>query len=67
MENVLMMPISFVSDHVETLYEIDIQYRELAVSLGLRLERTASLNTRLDFIRGLSVLVSDCCRQRGWL
>jgi len=62
-----MMPISFVSDHVETLYEIDIQYRELAVSLGLRLERTASLNTRVDFIRGLSVLVSDSCRQRGWL
>jgi len=66
-KNVLMMPISFVSDHVETLYEIDIQYRELAVSLGLRLERTASLNTRVDFIRGLSVLVSDSCRQRGWL
>jgi len=66
-KNVLMMPISFVSDHVETLYEIDIQYRELAVSLGLRLERTASLNTSLDFIRGLSVLVSDSCRQRGWL
>ena len=66
-KNVLMMPISFVSDHVETLYEIDIQYRELAVSLGLHLERTDSLNTSPGFIRGLSVLVSDCCRQRGWL
>jgi len=65
--NILMMPISFVSDHVETLYEIDIQYRELATSLGLRLERTASPNTSLDFIRGLRSLVSDSCRQRGWL
>jgi len=65
--NILMMPISFVSDHVETLYEIDIQYRELATSLGLRLERTASLNTRAEFIRGLSGLVVDSCQQRGWL
>jgi ferrochelatase len=65
--NVLMVPISFVSDHVETLYEIDIQYRELAASFGIRLERTASLNTRPEFIRGLRMLVADSCRQRGWL
>lgn len=66
-KNVLLVPISFVSDHVETLYEIDIQYRELAGSLGLRLERTASLNTNPEFIRGLRGLVADSCRQRGWL
>lgn len=66
-KNVLMVPISFVSDHVETLYEIDIQYRELAASLGVRLERTPSLNTRPEFIRGLGVLVSAACRQQGWL
>ena len=66
-KNVLMVPVSFVSDHVETLYEIDIQYRELATSLGLRLERTASLNTRPEFIRGLRALVVDSCRQKGWL
>lgn len=66
-KNILMVPISFVSDHVETLYEIDIQYRELAASLGLRQERTASLNTSPAFIRGLRALVLDSCRQRGWL
>jgi ferrochelatase len=66
-KNVLMLPISFVSDHVETLYEIDIQYRELAASLGMRLERTDSLNINPAFIRGLGVLVADCCRQQGWL
>lgn len=66
-KNVLLVPISFVSDHVETLYEIDIQYRELARSLGLRLERTASLNTNPEFIRGLRALVADSSRQRGWL
>jgi ferrochelatase len=66
-KNVLMVPISFVSDHVETLFEIDIQYREQAEGLGMRLERTASLNTRPEFIRGLRTLVSDSCRQRSWL
>ncbi|MFA6283032.1 MAG: ferrochelatase [Desulfurivibrionaceae bacterium] len=66
-KNILMVPVSFVSDHVETLYEIDMQYRELATSLGLRLERTASLNTRPEFIQGLRALVSDACRQKGWL
>jgi ferrochelatase len=63
---VLMVPISFVSDHVETLYEIDIQYRELARDLGIRLERTESLNTRPDFIAGLKKLVLDACRRKGW-
>ncbi len=64
--NILMMPISFVSDHVETLYEIDILYREQAGALGMRLERTASLNTQPEFIRGLTNLVGAVCRQRGW-
>lgn len=56
-QNILMVPISFVSDHVETLYEIDIQYKEFAETLGIRLERTESLNTRPEFINGLASLV----------
>lgn len=64
---IVMVPISFVSDHVETLYEIDIQYRELAESLGVQLVRTESLNTRPRFIAGLASLVLDACRNEGWL
>lgn len=66
-KNLLMVPISFVSDHVETLYEIDIQYRELATELGMRLERVASLNLQEGFIRGLRELVLGACREKGWL
>jgi ferrochelatase len=66
-KNLLLAPISFVSDHVETLYEIDIQYRQLAEDMGLRLERVESLNVQEDFIRGLRELVLDACRQQGWL
>jgi protoporphyrin/coproporphyrin ferrochelatase len=51
--SLLVLPISFVSDHVETLYEIDIQYHELAQELGIKLYRTESLNITPDFISSL--------------
>lgn len=63
----VMVPISFVSDHVETLCEIDIQYRELAASLGVELIRTPSLNTDPAFIAGLRGLVVAACQDKGWL
>ncbi|MCL4550378.1 MAG: ferrochelatase [Bacteroidetes bacterium] len=34
-KNLLIVPISFVSDHVETLYELDIEYRHVAVKCGI--------------------------------
>lgn len=66
-KNVLMAPISFVSDHVETLYEIDMLYREQAESLGMRLERTRSLNIQPAFINALKTLVLDACRKHKLL
>lgn len=41
---VLVAPIGFLCDHVETLYDIDIELRQLAAGLGLRLERMPMLN-----------------------
>lgn len=64
---IVVVPISFVSDHVETLCEIDIIYRQQAEELGLRFARTASLNLQPGFIAGLGELVTTACRQRGWL
>lgn len=61
--NILMVPISFVSDHVETLYEIDIQYRELAASLGVRLERSAALNCHPRLIAALADLVLQAAQE----
>ena len=56
-ENILVVPVSFVSDHVETLYEIDMLYREKAKALGMNLLSTPSLNTHPLFICGLKELV----------
>ncbi len=58
-KNILMVPISFVSDHIETLYEINMLYREQAENLGMRLEPTKSLNTNPLFIQCLRELVTQ--------
>ena len=42
---VLICPIGFVSDHLEVLYDIDIEAQKVAAELGIHLERTESLNT----------------------
>ncbi|PYI52212.1 ferrochelatase [Paenibacillus flagellatus] len=62
-ENVLLCPIGFVSDHLEVLYDIDIECKKLAEHLGMRLERTASLNTDPLYMETLSDVVSERLRQ----
>lgn len=56
-KKVLIVPISFVSDHIETLYEIDIVYKEKAKSIGVNLYRVDSLNDSEKFIEALKALV----------
>jgi ferrochelatase len=65
-KNVLMVPISFVSDHVETLYEIDMLYHDMAQGLGIRMERTASLNCMPEFIDALKELVLKKISELQW-
>ncbi len=57
-ERVLVVPIAFVSDHVETLHEIDIESRELAERLGIeQFETMEGLNDSPAFITSLADLV----------
>ncbi|HLM98788.1 MAG TPA: ferrochelatase [Bryobacteraceae bacterium] len=57
-QNILVVPISFVSDHVETLHEIDIEHREQARSLGIKDYRMMpGLNDSPAFIAALAGLV----------
>jgi ferrochelatase len=62
-KQLLMVPISFVSDHIETLYEIDIQYREEAHSAGISdFRRIEALNSSPAFIACLAELVRSSSR-----
>jgi ferrochelatase len=54
---VVICPVGFVADHLEVLYDIDVECRQLAASLGMRLERASSLNDRPRFILALAEIV----------
>lgn len=57
--SLLMVPVSFVSDHIETLEEIDIEYRNLAAECGfLHFHRAPSLNENTDFLDAMAALVA---------
>ena len=56
---VVIAPIGFLSDHVETLYDIDIEFRARAEKLGLRLERMAMPNASDDLAGTLAALVDE--------
>ncbi|GAB4213909.1 MAG: ferrochelatase [Synechococcales cyanobacterium] len=57
-KQLLVVPISFISDHIETLQEIDQEYRHLAEEYGIRhFRRVPALNTQPRFITGLRELV----------
>ena len=56
---VLVAPIGFVSDHLEILWDLDIEARERAGELGLELDRIESLNDDPAFIRALAELVEE--------
>jgi ferrochelatase len=54
----LLVPVSFVSEHIETLYELDILYRNVAKEVGIAdYRRVPALNCRSDFIDALAGLV----------
>ncbi|MCP9845508.1 ferrochelatase [Synechococcus sp. Lug-A] len=57
-KELVVVPISFVSEHIETLEEIDIEYREIATEAGITtFRRVPALDTYPTFIRGLADLV----------
>jgi ferrochelatase len=59
-QNLVVVPISFVSEHIETLQEIDIEYRELAEEVGIHnFHRVPALNTHPVFISDLADLVIE--------
>jgi ferrochelatase len=65
-KGVLLVPIGFVCDHVEILYDIDVEYRELAGRLGVELERTASLNDDAHLVAAVADVARTAARTRGW-
>jgi protoporphyrin/coproporphyrin ferrochelatase len=58
--HVLVVPIAFTSDHIETLSELDREYGHVAKQAGIaRYERVPALNDRPDFIDALAAIVRE--------
>ncbi len=53
----LVCPVGFVSDHMETLWDLDVDCQRHAQQLGVRFERTNSLNAAPDFLAALANMV----------
>ncbi|HXF82791.1 MAG TPA: ferrochelatase [bacterium] len=51
---VVVCPVGFVADHLEVLYDIDVEGQAVARQVGLRLVRAPSLNDGADFIEALA-------------
>jgi len=73
-KNILLVPIAFTSDHIETLYELDLEYsEELATEVGVdNIRRSKAMNDNPIFIRALADLVKEhlergnpCSKQLG--
>jgi ferrochelatase len=52
-KGVVLQPVGFLCDHVEILYDIDIDFRQQAKDLGMQLWRAESLNDSPTLIRAL--------------
>lgn len=59
-KQILIIPVSFVSDHIETLYELDILYKQVADEAGIpHFVRAPAFNTMPSFIKALADIVEE--------
>lgn len=59
-KNLAVVPVAFVSEHIETLEEIDGEYKELALESGVKTwKRVQALNTDKNFITDLADMVEE--------
>jgi ferrochelatase len=74
--DVAIAPIGFVSDHMEVVYDLDVEARKVAEELGMKMARAATAGTHPSFVRMIrelmlerinnevpeNVCAPDCCR-----
>lgn len=65
--HVLVVPIGFTCEHVEVLYDVDVELQGKARELGVHLERIEMVNDHPLMIRDLAGLVRETAAKEGWL
>ncbi|CAG7730416.1 unnamed protein product, partial [Allacma fusca] len=60
MKNIILVPVAFTNEHIETLHELDIEYaKDLAKEVGANIKRAKSPNDHPLFIKGLAEIVAN--------
>ncbi len=67
---VALSPLGFVSDHMEVLFDLDVEAREAAEALGMTLVRAESVGTHPEFVRAVCELIEErlnpALARRAW-
>lgn len=66
-KNMVSIPVGFVCDHVEILFDIDIEAQAAAKEHDVRLVRPPALNTDPRFMQQLAQLIEDKAAAKGWI
>jgi ferrochelatase len=66
-KNVLICPVGFVCEHVEILFDIDVEFMQQAEKLGMQLERIEMVNDHPKMMAGLAGLVREHAKEAGWV
>lgn len=59
LQDVVILPIGFVSDHLEVLYDLDTEAKELCEELGIAMHRAATVGTHPRYVRMLRELIAE--------
>lgn len=55
----MLAPLGFISDHMEVLFDLDVEAKETAAALGLHLVRVPTVGTAPDFVRMIRDLIVE--------
>ena len=66
-KNVLICPVGFICEHVEILFDIDVEFRQQAEELGMHLERIEMLNDHPSMLTGLAQVARGRAIDAGWV
>src|ERR1017187_5767984 len=58
-KDILLVPVGFVSDHVEILYDIDVLFHDYGNARGVKVRRSESLNDSSKFVEALASMVTS--------
>jgi ferrochelatase len=56
---VVIVPVGFLFDHLEVLYDLDVEARALCDELGIHMERAATVGTHPAFVRMIGQLITE--------